>query len=682
MCGIFGLVLRQDADIDRKLVLGVLPQGFRLAESRGKESAGFAVVFKDRIEIVKRPVRARRFLRDAAFQAVLNSAGEAGSAGPLVAVGHTRMVTNGSPDNHDNNQPVVKDGLICLHNGIIVNDLDLWRAHPDLKRDYEVDTEGLLAIVAQQRKRGRSLAYAVASALEEARGANTIALLGENDETLLLATTNGSLYYALARDGAGVIFASERYILEQMCTAAAVDTLFGGADVQQVKAGNALLVPFADPTPRHFVLPRPGSQATPDPRAYPDDVPGASKRIVDHRPAAPIKAAPLLNSGSFRALERAMTVNPDRAARLKRCTKCLLPDTFPFIEFDQDGVCQFCRNTRLLRQQSPEDLRVIVEAHRKNNSEADCLVPVSGGRDSCYSLHYIKNVLGLNPVAYTYDWGMVTDLARRNISRMCEALQVEHILIAADIRRKREFIRMNVSAWLRRPHLGTIPLFMAGDKQFFYYSNLLSRQMNLPLVIFSMNRLERTDFKVGYCGINDNAVHAKTYDLVTMNKLRLALFYAKEFALNPRLLNASLLDSAFAYASYYLLPKNYISLFDYIDWNEQTVQSTIIDQYDWETSPDSHSTWRVGDGTASFYNYIYYKVTGFTEHDTFRSNQIRQGLITRDRALELLPAENLPRVESFKWYCDTIGIDAVAAAETINKMPQHDHRTDAHAVSH
>jgi glucosamine--fructose-6-phosphate aminotransferase (isomerizing) len=288
----------------------------------------------------------------------------------------------------------------------------------------------------------------------------------------------------------------------------------------------------------------------------------------------------------------------------------------------------------------------------------------------------------LNPVAYTYDWGMVTDLARRNISRMCEALQIEHILVAADIRRKREFIRMNVEAWLHRPHLGTIPLFMAGDKQFFYYSDMLSKQMNLPLVIFSQNRLERTDFKVGYCGINDTASYSKLHDLAPSSKIRMALFYAKEFALNPRLINASLIDSAAAYASYYLLPKRYIQLFDYIDWKEDVVEDTIINKYEWETSPDSHSTWRVGDGTASFYNYIYYKVTGFTEHDTFRSNQIRQGLISRGKAIKLLPAENEPRVDSFKWYCDTIGIDPLDAVQRINRMPRVDHDVRALALGH
>ncbi len=57
----------------------------------------------------------------------------------------------------------------------------------------------------------------------------------------------------------------------------------------------------------------------------------------------------------------------------------------------------------------------------------------------------------------------------------------------------------------------------------------------------------------------------------------------------------------------------------------------------------------IGDGTAPFYNYIYLTVGGFSEHDTFRSNQIREGLITRDQAMAAIETENQwPRVSVFQ----------------------------------
>ncbi len=75
----------------------------------------------------------------------------------------------------------------------------------------------------------------------------------------------------------------------------------------------------------------------------------------------------------------------------------------------------------------------------------------------------------MHPITFTYDWGMVNDLARRNQARVVGKLGIEHIVISADIRTKRANIRKNLKAWLKRPDLGMVPILMAGDKQFYYY---------------------------------------------------------------------------------------------------------------------------------------------------------------------------------------------------------------------
>ena len=83
---------------------------------------------------------------------------------------------------------------------------------------------------------------------------------------------------------------------------------------------------------------------------------------------------------------------------------------------------------------------------------------------------------------------------------------------------------------------------------------------------------------------------------------------------------------------------------------------------------DTDSTWRIGDGTASFYNYIYTLVAGFSENDTFRSNQIREGMIDRETALKLVYEENRPRYNSLKWYIEILGLDFSDIIRQINKI--------------
>jgi hypothetical protein len=113
---------------------------------------------------------------------------------------------------------------------------------------------------------------------------------------------------------------------------------------------------------------------------------------------------------------------------------------------------------------------------------------------------------------------------------------------------------------------------------------------------------------------------------------------------------------------------DYFYLFNYFKWEEKKINKTLLNDYEWEKSPDTDSTWRIGDGAAPFYNYIYHTLVGFTEFDTFRSNQIREGDISRDQALKLIKIENRPRYQSIKWFLEIIGLDYGDTIKKINKF--------------
>ncbi|MGI9505664.1 MAG: hypothetical protein ACR2RE_21720, partial [Geminicoccaceae bacterium] len=301
--------------------------------------------------------------------------------------------------------------------------------------------------------------------------------------------------------------------------------------------------------------------------------------------------------------------------------------------------------------------------------EPNCLIAVSGGRDSCYGLHVAKKELGLKPAAFTYDWGMVTDIARRNTSRVCAKLGIEHILVSADIDKKRENVRKNVEAWLRRPDLGTVPLFTAGDKQFYYYANKLKRQLGVDAIIFCENgRLEKTWFKAGFCGIDEGS--RRLWNISLAEKLKLGAYYGRAFATNPAFLNGSLVDTFKAYIASYYLPHDYLQLFNYVDWREDEVERVLRAEYGWEFAPDAETSWRIGDGTAPFYNYIYHTIAGFTEFDTFRSNQIRAGHLDRDTALARIGVDNRPRFEAIREYLNLIGVNFDKAIRIIESIPR------------
>jgi glutamine---fructose-6-phosphate transaminase (isomerizing) len=234
---------------------------------------------------------------------------------------------------------------------------------------------------------------------------------------------------------------------------------------------------------------------------------------------------------------------------------------------------------------------------------------------------------------------------------------------------KRDNVRKNVAAWLKKPDLGMVPLFMAGDKHFFKVVNQLKRQTGIKLDLWCANPLENTDFKSGFCGVSPDFDKARVDYLSAGRKLKMASYYGTRFVTNPGYLNRSLLDTGEAFMSYYFEPRrDFFFIFDHFIWNEDEVNKVLLEDYDWELAPDTKSTWRIGDGTAPFYNYIYMTARGFSEFDTFRSNQIREGMITRDFALKSILVENRPRAQSMRWYLDTINLDFNATIRRINEL--------------
>lgn len=364
-------------------------------------------------------------------------------------------------------------------------------------------------------------------------------------------------------------------------------------------------------------------------------------------------------------------IDQEALASLKRCTRCLLPVTFPFLELDGSGECIYCRTHKKREFPGKKALELEIEKRLsglKKSREYDCIVPFSGGRDSSFMLHFVKKELGLRPLAYTYDWGMTTDTGYRNMKTMTDSLGVRHVIVDGGIERKRNNIRKNVEAWLGSPDIATVTLFMAGDKQVYFHLPRLGRESGTDIVFWGTNYLERTDFKTGFLGVNEPFEKKDYIRLGLWNRARTAFAFFRRMSAAPAFFNSSLWDSFIGFFGYYFYPKDYVSLFDFLPWDEKTINTTLIEGYGWGKEDGYPSTWRIGDGTSALYNYIYARVAGFSENDTFRSNQIREGYITRSDGLQKVLSENMPREESLDWYFRTIGVDTSRAMSAINSM--------------
>ncbi|MHC8440587.1 MAG: hypothetical protein ACYYK0_00070 [Candidatus Eutrophobiaceae bacterium] len=673
MCGIFGLIAREGACLRRADFERTLRHLAILSESRGKESAGLHFYIPDLSQAwtVKDRYSMHRLLGSGACGAIMRSSLDMayesgkGSVGKSVfAIGHSRLVTNGLAELPENNQPVRYGAVTVVHNGIVTNVNEIKKAMPQLSWRAEVDTEAIAALLAEAAGNALDPLRATRGVFAQIHGAASIAWLHDRTTSITLASNTGDLFCHWVENQGILLFASERHFLDTALASRRLRALAGeqrqikpgtGRTFDLCKSGCNMDFDLAEDSPAQTVTLPINSTATRH-----QDTQASSFAATTPRPKS--------------ANANLLLYNESLLQGLRRCSKCILPETFPFIEYDGSGVCNYCLHYRPRYQaiSSAEDAKQsflkTIEPFRRAN-EADTLVPFSGGRDSCYGLHVIKNELGLHPITFTYDWGMVTDLARRNIARVCGQLGVQNILVSADIRRKRENIRRNVLAWLKKPSLGIVPLFMAGDKRFLTVSNALKKQNNLRLDLWSGNFYENTDFKSGFCGVTADSTKHRIDHLSFTQKIRLCSYYASRFLENPRYLNRSLPDTLLGFYSYYFAKRvNFFNLFHYMHWDEKTVNDTILSQYGFESATDTRSLWRIGDGVAPFYNYIYVTLCGFSEFDTFRSNQIREGVLSRESALKKVLEENRPRFESLNWYFNAIGLDFDSAVRRINEF--------------
>ena len=108
---------------------------------------------------------------------------------------------------------------------------------------------------------------------------------------------------------------------------------------------------------------------------------------------------------------------------IKYCKNCVYPETKPDLSLDENGICDACRYTDVkdttdwnARRKELEE--IFNEFKNKDGSNYDCVIPVSGGKDSTYQTYVLKKKFGLNPLCVSYHLPEFTDLGRKNLENL------------------------------------------------------------------------------------------------------------------------------------------------------------------------------------------------------------------------------------------------------------------------
>lgn len=172
---------------------------------------------------------------------------------------------------------------------------------------------------------------------------------------------------------------------------------------------------------------------------------------------------------------------------MKYCKRCLFPDTKPDIYFDEEEICDACRSAERKHNaeqginwdERAEEFKKIINKYRsKDGMHYDCIVPVSGGKDSTYQVYSMKIKHNMNPLAVTFDQFDQTDTGRHNLE-ILRSIGVDHVHFTLNPNIVRKLVRKGFEIvgdphWVNHVGIYTIPAQFAV-------------KMDIPLIIWGEN---------------------------------------------------------------------------------------------------------------------------------------------------------------------------------------------------
>lgn len=185
---------------------------------------------------------------------------------------------------------------------------------------------------------------------------------------------------------------------------------------------------------------------------------------------------------------------------MKFCTKCIMPNTRPHITFDVNGVCIACQNNEKKKMidwsERLKELRTLCDKYRRDEEgKYDCIIAVSGGKDSHYQVYVMKELMGMNPLLITVeDVFTMTEAGKHNIQNISEAFGCNIVSFkpnrrAAKIITRYMFEKYGRPLWYVDRLLYTVPLYYAAA-------------LNIPLLVYGEN------VSYEYGGIDDEETYS------------------------------------------------------------------------------------------------------------------------------------------------------------------------------
>ena len=325
---------------------------------------------------------------------------------------------------------------------------------------------------------------------------------------------------------------------------------------------------------------------------------------------------------------------------MKYCKRCCYPEnTKPMIIFGEDGVCSGCKafeermSVKINWNEKSDELKEMLNDYKKqaekNDAPYDCIIPVSGGKDSHYQTYLVTQVYKLKPLLVTYNHSYNTVVGTRNLNNLIEQFGCD-------------LVRYNTNPKTAKK-LSKYMLSKVGDMNWHYHAGVMTfpiqvaAQYKIPLIVWG----EHGDsYLIGKHNLDDKVEFTKKH----RQEHLMRGFEPEDILADPE--NKDITKSDLAPFFY---PKDEdilslgirgIYLGNYNPWNQQEFTRDMIKRFGFETFQNRQTTFNLYEKVDDFFqdthNYLKYLKFGYSRCTDHASLEIRQQRITREEGIELI----------------------------------------------
>jgi N-acetyl sugar amidotransferase len=338
--------------------------------------------------------------------------------------------------------------------------------------------------------------------------------------------------------------------------------------------------------------------------------------------------------------------------KLKRCSRCITPETHETIVFDEKGVCNICLQQDFKQEEidwraKKEELDELIDKYR-GKYDYDCIIPFSGGKDSTWTLYYLVKEYGIKPLVVRFDHGFLRPNLMENTIRTIRTLGVDfhHFTPNWKVVQKfmlQSFLEKGDFCWHCHTGIFAYPMWVAIN-------------YNIPLIFWGEPSSEYTAY---FDYTQPEEVDEKRFNrYVNLGITADDMFVRLEGHVDERDLKP------FKYPPLKELRRigyRSICLGSYVPWDVRKQSEIITKELGWqgdevENVPPGYTYEKIECYLQGVRDYIKYIKRGYTRPCHLASIDIRNHRLSRDQALEIIKKYENKKPPSLEIFLEYIGL--------------------------